>query len=419
MAISRGDHSSYVYEGCIKIGLARQTFRWTLALAIGMKRCQFILIATLVALLFGGVSKAMSVAPNRWTPENRSAADMHDGGGNLQSILHPQSSILVPCGGLLARTDTNGSTFYHADGSGNITALIDGSENIVARYAYNPFGKVIAQWGTLANGNEMQFSSMPFYSSPQIYGYLGRFYDPNLQRWPNQDPIGERGGINLYSFANNCPVGAIDTDGLEVGYLYDGNGGVHTPFDGPQAAGMGQAAINGVNSAVNGAFWLMDKGDQAIDAMRNSQSPFTRAVGEGALIGSWVYGGPETKGIRKARDLEKAVKAAEDAAKSAKVCPAARMTGDALDAARKAFNAMKPKAWMEEATKNASKYTPDQLERMRNGLAPIGSDNFPMEIHHITPLAEGGQNTMDNFEFLTRTDHRLGDNYKANHPNLP
>ena len=43
-----------------------------------------------------------------------------------------------------------------------------------------------------------------------------------------------------------------------MGYLYDGNGGVHTPFDGPQAAGMGQAAINGVNSAVNGAFWLMD-----------------------------------------------------------------------------------------------------------------------------------------------------------------
>ena len=31
-------------------------------------------------------------------------------------------------GGLLARTDTNGSAFYHADGSGNVTALMDGRE---------------------------------------------------------------------------------------------------------------------------------------------------------------------------------------------------------------------------------------------------------------------------------------------------
>jgi hypothetical protein len=44
-------------------------------------------------------------------------------------------------GGLLARTDANGSTFYHSDAAGNITALMDGQENIVARYLYNPFWK--------------------------------------------------------------------------------------------------------------------------------------------------------------------------------------------------------------------------------------------------------------------------------------
>jgi YD repeat-containing protein len=49
-------------------------------------------------------------------------------------------------GGLLARTDANGSTFYHSDGSGNVTALMDGNEDIVARYLYNPFGKLIGQW---------------------------------------------------------------------------------------------------------------------------------------------------------------------------------------------------------------------------------------------------------------------------------
>jgi hypothetical protein len=96
-----------------------------------------------------------------------------------------------------------------------------------------------------------------------------------------------------------------------------------------------------------------------------------------------------------------------------------RVTGKALAEMRKAFKAAKPQAWMREATVNASKYTAAQLERMKKGLAPLGDDGLSMEIHHIIPLAEGGTNAFSNFQFLTRTLHRLGANYKLNHPNLP
>jgi len=96
-----------------------------------------------------------------------------------------------------------------------------------------------------------------------------------------------------------------------------------------------------------------------------------------------------------------------------------RVTGQALADMRKAFAAAKPQAWMDEAAANASKYTAAQLERMKKGLAPLGDDGFPMEIHHMVPLAEGGTNAFSNFQFLTRTLHRLGPNYKLNHPNLP
>jgi len=96
-----------------------------------------------------------------------------------------------------------------------------------------------------------------------------------------------------------------------------------------------------------------------------------------------------------------------------------RITGSALATARKEFDAAKPVAWMREAATNAPKYTAEQLARMKQGLAPIGPDGFPMEIHHRAPLAEGGANLFENFEFLSRTDHRLGRNYKLNHPNLP
>jgi len=118
-------------------------------------------------------------------------------------------------GGLLARTDTtNGSTFYHSDGAGNVTALMDMYENIVARYLYGPFGKLLGQWGKLASANTMRFSSMPGDSIAGIVGFSYRFYDPNLQRWLNQDPIGEAGGINLYGFVGNSPLNAGDPYGL-------------------------------------------------------------------------------------------------------------------------------------------------------------------------------------------------------------
>ena len=116
-------------------------------------------------------------------------------------------------GGLLARTDTNGSTYYHADGSGNITALMDGNENIVARYLYNPYGKLLGQWGVLANANAMQFSSMPQRRGIPLFPFRG--YEPNFQRWLNRDPIEEWGGYNLYEMTDNNPVNEFDPLGLD------------------------------------------------------------------------------------------------------------------------------------------------------------------------------------------------------------
>jgi len=46
-----------------------------------------------------------------------------------------------------------------------------------------------------------------------------RFYDPATGRYISADPIGLRGGINLYSYANQNPINKIDPLGL---YSYHG-----------------------------------------------------------------------------------------------------------------------------------------------------------------------------------------------------
>ena len=65
-------------------------------------------------------------------------------------------------GGLLARTDENGSACYHGDAEGNITSLTDASGNSVARYLNDPFGRPLRVSGPLAEPNVMRFSSMPY-----------------------------------------------------------------------------------------------------------------------------------------------------------------------------------------------------------------------------------------------------------------
>jgi RHS repeat-associated protein len=123
-------------------------------------------------------------------------------------------------GGLLARQSTINSqlstTFYHADGNGNVTALMDTNQYMVARYLYDPFGKLLGKWGKLADANVYRFSSKEWDANAGLYYYLYRFYEPDLQRWVNRDPIQERGGINLYLFCNNNSLCYADTDGRFV-----------------------------------------------------------------------------------------------------------------------------------------------------------------------------------------------------------
>ncbi len=68
-------------------------------------------------------------------------------GSDLSSALEGAGGI----GGLLARSSGYSSgnftshAYYHADGNGNITALVNSSQTLVANYRYDPFGNTVSQ----------------------------------------------------------------------------------------------------------------------------------------------------------------------------------------------------------------------------------------------------------------------------------
>jgi RHS repeat-associated protein len=105
---------------------------------------------------------------------------------------------------------------YHADGNGNVTALMYPNQQLAAKYLYDPFGNTLAMSGPLRDFNKYRFSSKEWNENSGLYYYLYRFYEPGLQRWPNRDPLRELGGINLYDFARNDPISYSDRQGLGI-----------------------------------------------------------------------------------------------------------------------------------------------------------------------------------------------------------
>ena len=111
--------------------------------------------------------------------------------------------------------------------------LINTNQAVMAKYHYDPFGNTLSMSGLLAEANTYRFSSKEFHANSGLYYYGYRFYDPNLQRWPNRDPLGEVGfqellgateatqygvligeGSNLYVYVHNNPVSNTDVHGL-------------------------------------------------------------------------------------------------------------------------------------------------------------------------------------------------------------
>jgi len=123
-------------------------------------------------------------------------------------------------GGLLAVYTVNSgttSTYYPCyDANGNITAYVDESGYVKAKYAFDAFGQTINQGGDMASTFSHRFSTKYADDETGLYYYGFRFYAPGLGRWVNRDPIEEQGGVNVYGFVGNNGFGLVDSLGLSM-----------------------------------------------------------------------------------------------------------------------------------------------------------------------------------------------------------
>jgi len=117
-------------------------------------------------------------------------------------------------GGLIA-VSVNGEIYLPCyDNNGNITAYVDDQGSVVARYAYDAFGRTISMSGALANTFAFRFSTKYYDAETGLYYYGYRYYSPELGRWLSRDPFAEEGGANLQAFVVNNALNGIDFLGL-------------------------------------------------------------------------------------------------------------------------------------------------------------------------------------------------------------
>ena len=113
----------------------------------------------------------------------------------------------------MQQSGVNGPQYsYLYDGKGNVTALLDYVGRTAQTYQYDPFGVQMASSGSV--NQPMRFSTKPYDEQTGLCYYGYRFYNPALGRWMTRDPIGENGGINLFTFAGNNPTNWVDPFGL-------------------------------------------------------------------------------------------------------------------------------------------------------------------------------------------------------------
>ncbi len=197
-------------------------------------------VASRLSLIFAydAQSRRISKVVSNWTGsawaklgEQRFVYD----GWNLIAILDENNAVQVSfawgtdlsgsmqgaggVGGLVSMTVHNGAWagtyFYAFDGNGNVAALVSAYDGtVVARYEYDPFGKMLRATGPLAFTNPFRFSTKFQDDETGLLYYGYRYYDPQTGRWLSRDPIQESDGGNIYAFVHNAPAGQFDVAGL-------------------------------------------------------------------------------------------------------------------------------------------------------------------------------------------------------------
>jgi RHS repeat-associated protein len=115
--------------------------------------------------------------------------------------------------------DSNATYYYHFDGLGSVVALTNSSGSTVELYEYSVYGQVAASDANIPN--RFMFTGREFDQETGLYYYRARYYNPEVGRFLQTDPVGYGDGIGWYTYCGNSPIGRTDPSGEWSHYTHD------------------------------------------------------------------------------------------------------------------------------------------------------------------------------------------------------
>ena len=110
---------------------------------------------------------------------------------------------------------------YEKNIQGDVVAVYEYDGDLVVRYAYNAWGKILSVTGTAANTigryNPLRYRGYYYDNETGFYYLNSRYYDPNVGRFLNADGYinanGDLIGFNMFAYCGNNPVNRVDPTG--------------------------------------------------------------------------------------------------------------------------------------------------------------------------------------------------------------
>ena len=233
--------------------------------------------------------------------------------------LGNETYIIYLCNGSIAVHDKTAGTktLYHGyyDAQGSLIALTDNSSNVIARYAYDPWGGRVSptDWTQSADapdvlGINRGYTMHEHLDEFELINMNGRVYDPAVAQFLSPDPYIQDAGnwlnYNRYAYCYNNPTRYVDPDGeiitetlvfAGIMALFQGSvnlgmqmykGNVNSFWDGAAAFGVGavSGAVSSLASELTfglGGFW----GGFVAGTQSGFYSSFLQGLGNHHLLG--------------------------------------------------------------------------------------------------------------------------------------